>query len=650
MSGEPSAPNPGQRPDLITEVPGHLLPKPPDEIPEHASQDAALPFPTDRVYEPKHPRDPSLSNLQIANMQQDPRYGLESVNVRTERRNAHNEAMNYTAGVRAIEAQARPYEPEDSLVFKLEDTHVANPLDFDFMANGLPMVPEDLEPLAVVVSHEGNPETITSVMLLAKNPTYSGVELLFLEDETFRPEHEAQDYSPKWHFGGSAHLTAQHYHAEVLPGDNSSLVFRLGRSDIVPATVIPPRLSILRAQPTADEAKLADIETIDKRFNRARRVGKALATMAMVAGLSMMQNPLSALEPGPEKTFEGELKKQDHISASEQRVLDNRQLFREGNIAALDEIIAKSAFAKPIFEQAQIDRISQASTMENLEGGMNDVLAPRDIVVSIPKGSSDEFTGFKPEEFQMARSRALGILDGFNNLGFVPDSQVSGNYSADKKMHIYIVESAFSDAHVRGDKVDGFYDADYRTGPRLVIGGGDNADQARAAEITEHEIAHHVDSSNARQEHRDGDLMTLGSIGQEVAVLLPKDFRFGKKGQGSGEVGSTIPTEYAGTNYQELAAELVATAFGDNNQVDANQKTLVQEQYSAMLAELEESYPGVSAYVYKKSLETKSRPLDSVRNKAELVVIGSMLTQALAAAVLEKNKKIREAQKSAGIR
>jgi len=39
-----------------------------------------------------------------------------------------------------------------------------------------------------------------------------------------------------------------------------------------------------------------------------------------------------------------------------------------------------------------------------------------------------------------------------------------------------------------------------------------------------------------------------------------------------------------------------------------------------------------------------------VRNKAELVVIGSMLAQALAAAVLEKNKKIREAQKSAGIR
>ena len=547
---------------------------------------------------------------------------------------AHEERLADEPHLQALSETAEPYHVGEALAFvKDKAEKIVSPLDL--AALGLPELHEDgRTPLAVILDSDRETGVVKSARLIVKD-SFTANSLFYLEEE--HPAFSKSDKpSLKWRYSLNAEFKDKAQKLETVVDSPGVVTVKIDydRSSYGRQSRSNNQLSVVRAPVSPEEARLQNPKTTEAKHKRTGRLGKLVAGLALATAVSNMVAPPHEVPAAP-RTFESDYLRHKDVRPNEKAAIEARKMFEAGDVAGLEAVIAQSEFAKPLLEKGSFEEVAKASNIQELDAAMNTTLSKLDIGYKTVRDSKPgAYTGFKDDELDTAKMSALGILDGVNFMGPI--------IAKGKKFNIELVQAIYS----KGDEKGGLY-IQNPDKPTLRLSPA-NSNRTAMADDFEHEAGHHEDLTDNTTEHTS-------------LIFLRGDLKYGPHGSGNGEVGVDIPSEYGGTDSEEHVAEMINGLFGPNSKLNADEKTTLQEELEALLASMEDAYPGISAYAYKNALTNKPDIATSVneklgdaahqaREKSALIVLGFVLIEAGLKARYDKTKKQLDDQKAAGVR
>lgn len=552
------------------------------------------------------------------------------------RRKTHENFLHNQPGVKALEKASEPIELGDHLVFaKTDDGAIESPLRFPFRDYHLPPAPNWVEPLAVVLTGQADGVGVRSAMLVVRRE--GAIEKLFLEDNNLR----ADTKNPKWDWQvpGNARLSSESYKMIKTDENEDLLTVQLdweGYGGEQP----PENIRIVRGDLSQAEKAFMDVEATEKQRRILSGIGKIAGAVGLAAILSNMA-PAPADEMPERKVLEVELERPGNNEAA-QRIAQNLEAFKSGDLETLKRNFENTEFAKPVVDQAVFDKIDHAKSLDEITGIMDSELEQYGTDFRILRDSVEaDYNGMSEGDLDLARSTALGTLDGLNNLRAIG---INGeDYDIAMVKDVFYVE----DGSV--ESAGGKYYAAWNGEKAVVMVGATN--RPLGARVVEHEVGHHV----------------LPRIEAKIENLNPEDGEYrkdpyGKKtGKGNLVAGRNVATNYGGESRKEDAAELLETAVGQNIGIDPFEDNILQEKYITLLLDIERRDEGASAFILHNALTHQKLAEDAAesavlgvleiaRENASHALLLAGLTLAVGGGLARENQKLVDRQIRAGLR
>ena len=549
--------------------------------------------------------DGSLTLYKLQQLLPDERYGERAVGEFKRRVGKHNELLEATYDL-SIDVDGFVTDAFTTEPIKI-DAETPALTNEQLTIYGLPPVDEDEVPIAIVKNGQKGRQSVSLLYFREDNRN----SLLHKQLQDPKSKISDTSISPQWVPQGLSFRN----------GDDITLNVEVKRGSIkitAPETHELDDAWIIRAEPT-DREKTATANTNyekRRRKNRKRAIGAGLLTLASGA-TGLFADP-DAEPSTPQRTYaQIESIEQDAIVATEAAV----NAYELGDVEKLDSMITDTAFSKEYVAPELYNAVEDADSFIELEASVGVVFSQFGMDVEMPQQADERYTGLNDDLFDDTKQLSLGMID------FAAD--YGGLMSSRSDMpQVKIVDEILITKDGVEDRSSGLYIHGTSAKPVVLlsvstINDGEGLFDPRpdtreqGVYVFGHEYAHDMHLSDGSSVL---DSFTIEGVNPEGYEY--RESRYGQPGFSDLEVGVDVAADHALDNEREDVAETFEQLLKkDSIRGLFSSDTVLDNKTTALLADLEENYPGVSARLLKKQIENRKNV--SIFEKTDSGLIGA---------------------------